>query len=239
VLREVTTDTQVLERLVSPAGKDVLDVGCGRGALVRELCERGARAIGIEISDAQLAAARERDPDGAARYLVGRAESLPIDDGSVDIVLFMRSLHHVAVDRMPAALKEARRVLRPDGSVYVAEPVPEGEFFELTRLVDDELAVLRAAQQAVSAADDDAFRRVTTLEYAVAGSFADVAAYRALVVSVDPGRARIFDEREPEIAAAFERLGEPGAVPGERRFHHPMRVDVLGPATAALPERLS
>jgi hypothetical protein len=45
VRREQTTDVSMLERLVAPDGKDVLDIGCG--ALVRELACRGARAIGL------------------------------------------------------------------------------------------------------------------------------------------------------------------------------------------------
>ena len=37
----------MLDRLVAPAGKDVLDIGCGGGALVRELAGRGARVVGL------------------------------------------------------------------------------------------------------------------------------------------------------------------------------------------------
>lgn len=217
----------VLERLVSPVGKDVLDVGCGRGALVRNLHERGARAVGVEISEGQLAAAREQDPDRADRYLVGRAEALPLAAASFDLVVFMRALHHVAVDQMTRALGEARRVLRHGGAVYVAEPLPEGSFFELTSLVEDELGARRAAQDAIERADQVGLRRVTNLEYVVVGRYSDVGAFRALVVSVDPERAGIFAEREPEITAAFEQLGEPTDVPGERCFQQPMRVDVL------------
>lgn len=45
--REVMTDLAMLERLIEPAGKDVLDIGCGGGALVRELEGRGARVVGV------------------------------------------------------------------------------------------------------------------------------------------------------------------------------------------------
>jgi SAM-dependent methyltransferase len=217
----------VLERLVSPAGEDVVDVGCGNGALVRALTENGARATGIEISNDRLAEALARDPAGVDRYLVGRAERLPLADASVDVVVFMRALHHVPVDQMPAALIEARRILRRDGAVYVAEPIPDGSFFRLTCLVDDERRVLQAAQDTLDRAGEAGLRRISTAEYATEGSCAGIGAFRALMVSVDPDRARVFAEREGEIAAAFEDLGEPGSAPGERRFHHPTRVDVL------------
>jgi SAM-dependent methyltransferase len=229
VAREITSDIAVLERLVAPAGQDILDVGCGKGVLVRELCARGARARGLEISEDQLAAARDQDPDDPDRYLVGRAEQLPLPDASQDLVVFMRALHHIAIDQMTAALSEARRVLRSDGTVYVAEPLPEGSFFELTCLVEDEREVRRAAQAALDAADQAGLRRRTTLEYAVQGRYRDVGAFRAHLLSADPDRAGIFAERSSEVAAAFVRLGEPGDGPDERRFTQPMRADVLQP----------
>jgi ubiquinone/menaquinone biosynthesis C-methylase UbiE len=217
----------MLERLVSPAGQDIVDVGCGQGGLVRELCARGARARGLEISEEQLAAARDQDPDDPDRYLVGRAEQLPLPDASLDLVVFMRALHHIAIEQMAAALSQARRVLRPAGAVYVAEPLPEGSFFELTCLVEDEREVRRAAQAALHHADQAGLRRLTTLEYAVPGRYRDVAAFRSHMLGVDPDRAGIFAQRSSEVAAAFARLGQPGDGPQERRFTQPMRVDVL------------
>ena len=225
--REITSDIAVLEQLVAPTGRDILDVGCGKGVLVRELCARGARARGMEISEDQLAAARDQDPDDPDRYLVGRAEQLPVPDASQDLVVFMRALHHVAITAMSAALSEARRVLRADGMVYVAEPLPEGSFFELTCLVEDEREVRRAAQAALDEANQAGLRRRTTLEYAVQGRYRDAEAFRAHLLSVDPDRADVFAQRASEIAAAFVRLGSPGTAPGERCFTQPMRVDVL------------
>lgn len=135
------SDLVVLERLAEPAGRDVVDIGCGGGALVRALTALGARVTGVETSEQQLAPARASGGGSGARYLVGRAQQLPLEDGSVDVAVFMRSLHHVPPDAMLPALREARRVLRPDGVVFVAEPLPEGEFFELTTLVEDERVV--------------------------------------------------------------------------------------------------
>jgi SAM-dependent methyltransferase len=225
------TDTAMLERLVAPSGKDVVDVGCGGGALVRELAALGARPIGIEISEAQLAAARARDDGSGPQYLVGRAEALPLDDGTVDIVVFMRSLHHVPPEHLEAGLREARRVLRPGGTVYVAEPLAEGDFFALTSLVEDELEVRRAAQAALADAGRVGLERAVTIDYEVTVCLAGVEAFRARTVSVDPERGPVFDARRDEIAATLERLGTPGEGPGERCFGVPMRADVLRPVS--------
>lgn len=222
-------DFEMLERLVPPSGRDVVDVGCGGGALVRALSDRGARAIGIEISESQMAGAVEQDDGRGARYLVGRAERLPLDDASADVVVFMRSLHHVPVAELGAALREARRVIRPGGAVYVAEPLAEGDFFELTRIVDDETEVRAAAQAALAEAARAGLERAISVDYVVRLCLTGLPAVRARVVAADPTRAVRFDERSAELSAGFERLGEAGERPGERCFLAPMRADVLRP----------
>jgi SAM-dependent methyltransferase len=225
--RGPTSDLAMLERLVSPAGKDVLDIGCGGGWLVRELARLGARPVGVEVSDRQLASAVARDDGGGARYLVGRAQALPLQDASADVAVFMRTLHHVATADLMRALREAGRVLRPEGIVYVAEPLPDGDFFALTSLVEDELEVRAAAQQALADAGLAGLERVSTVDYDVRVCLSDLGEFRHRTVSVDPERAEKFDAREAELRAAFERLGEPGERPGERCFTVPMRADLL------------
>jgi SAM-dependent methyltransferase len=227
--REVHTDLTMLNRFVAPEGKDVVDIGCGSGALVRELSARGARMIGVEVSERQLAAALDRDPDGAARYLVGRAESLPIEDGSLDAALFMRSLHHVPPEQLMRALAEARRVIRANGLVYVVEPLAEGDYYELVSLVEDEVGARAAAQEALGRASRTGLDRGRTVEYDVRMKIADLAMLRTRIVSVDPERAERFDARRHELAGALQRLGAAGDRPGERWFMQPMRADVLRP----------
>jgi SAM-dependent methyltransferase len=144
----------------------------------------------------------------------------------------MRTLHHVPQPNMLDALREARRVLRPDGLVYVAEPLAEGDFYELVSLVEDEVEVRRAAQDALAGATAAGLGRATTVEYDVRVCIRDLAMLRDRFVSVDPARAAAFDARRTELAEAFARLGEPGDGDGERCFVQPMRADVLRRARA-------
>ncbi|WP_327585255.1 methyltransferase domain-containing protein [Nonomuraea sp. NBC_00507] len=69
------------ELLDLQAGAGVVDVGCGAGRAVGELAERGARAIGVDLSEEVIAVARGRWPD--ADFRVGDACDLPLKDGEV------------------------------------------------------------------------------------------------------------------------------------------------------------
>lgn len=224
--RELTSNLEVLERLVEPAGREVVDIGCGGGWLARDLAARGARVTGTEISNQQLGDARARgDADGKISYVVGPAEALPLADASVDAAVFMNSLHHVPEASMSAALREARRVLRPGGRVFVAEPQAEGEFYAMVRLVEDEDHVRAMARRALDDARAAGLERVIALDYEVAGWLADVAALRQRVVSVDPARAARFDAHQEQLTEAFQRLGT--ARDGGRSFTQPMHAELL------------
>ena len=119
---------------------------------------------------------------------------------------------------MLGALREAARVLRPGGLVYVDEPLPEGDYFELVRVVEDELAVRLAAQRALDDAGLAGLERATTVEYVVEVEIPDLETLRNRFVSVDPRRATVFDAHADELAQAI------GA---GRRFLQPMRADLL------------
>ena len=94
------------------ASQRVLDVGCGVGGATRMLVrEFGAKAIGLNISIEQLRTARRLDR--AQPYVKAGVEQMPIRSNSIDCVLSVNMLYHVA-DK-PAALREMARVTRTGG----------------------------------------------------------------------------------------------------------------------------
>ena len=207
------SDFEQLANAIDLRGKTVVDIGCGDGAFVRALAAAGADAIGIEVSEDATARARERDP--GHRYELGGAERLPLEDASVDVATLMRSLHHVP--EPASAFGELARVVREH--VWIAEPLPEGEFFELLRPVDDETHVRAAAQRAI--AEQDRFERVETIEYDVTLPVPDFDALRDRVLAADPARAERFAEVESDLRERFR--------PGE--YVLPMRADLLRPTS--------
>jgi ubiquinone/menaquinone biosynthesis C-methylase UbiE len=99
---------------------DVLDVGCGTGALLEAvLAQRdGVRARGIDLSPRMVEAAGRR-LESRADLRVADAEELPFADGSVDLVLCADSFHHYPhPDR---AIAEMYRVTRQGGALVLGD----------------------------------------------------------------------------------------------------------------------
>lgn len=196
----VGDDFAVLDGLFPVAGRDVLDVGCGDGGLVRRLASAGARAVGLEVSGALVDAARTVEPGSGGTYIVGAGERLPFPDASLDLVVYLKTLHHVPPDDMGRSLAEAQRTLRTAGAVFVAEPATTGSFFALMRRVEDEVVVRAQAQAAILASTLVVDRALT---YETRRAFPNYAAFRRAIVRVDPARAAILDSEEPALRRAF------------------------------------
>jgi ubiquinone/menaquinone biosynthesis C-methylase UbiE len=103
------------------AGKRVLDVGTGDGTSALAAASRGAVVTGLDVDPAMLDAARARaERRGLTISLrTGRAEALPFDDGSFDVVLAVTVLCFVS--DAPTAVGEMARVLAPGGRLVLGE----------------------------------------------------------------------------------------------------------------------
>ena len=131
-------------------------------ALARQMAAAGAVVTGVD----PLGPAVPWTEAGTGRYRLLRegAERLPFDDGAVDLVLFIFSLHHLPPLVLPGVLREVARVLRPDGRLYVAEPVPAGPSQEVASLYHDETAV-RTEAASILAGQAALFRDGRRLSY--------------------------------------------------------------------------
>lgn len=118
------------------AGEVVVDVGCGRGELLAVAARLGAaRAVGVEYAAAAVALARETlaaaGQSANAEVLEADARALPLEDDSADLVTMLDVVEHLAPGELDAALREARRVLRPGGRVFV-HTMPNRLIFSVT-----------------------------------------------------------------------------------------------------------
>lgn len=96
-------------------GLRALDIGCSAGFIADELAATGAETMGVDIDTEALQKAAARFPRVSFRE--ARATDMPLDDGSVDIVVFNHIYEHVVDPE--AVVEEIRRVLSPQGVVYL------------------------------------------------------------------------------------------------------------------------
>ena len=94
-----------------------LDLGCGDGRLTAEL--DAAHVTGADVSAVALDRARARLPESSFVELEPDAP-LPLEDGDFDLVLLAETIEHVRDVQL--LLSEARRVLRPGGTLAVTTP---------------------------------------------------------------------------------------------------------------------
>jgi SAM-dependent methyltransferase len=173
-----------------PAGSTWVDVGCGTGALTARIAELAApaRVVGVDPSPDFVATATSRLDDTAVTFTVGRADALPLDDKVADAVVSGLVLNFVP--DVPAALTEARRVVRPGGLVaaylwdYRDRMEPIRRFWDAAVALDPAAFDLDEAERFPLASPDR-----------MAAAWADADLVDLLVLPIDvPARFVDFDD---------------------------------------------
>src|SRR5204862_6722418 len=114
---------------VGTARGRLLDVGCGRGELLLEAAARGFDVTGIDLSAHAVQTANERL--GAPVAIDADLQSAAFPDGRFDVCMCSDVLEHV---RDPIALlREIRRVLKPEGVLFLVTPAVDSSVARVMR----------------------------------------------------------------------------------------------------------
>jgi ubiquinone/menaquinone biosynthesis C-methylase UbiE len=105
-------------------GMRVLDVGCGRGEIIRHCAQMGALACGLDYAAVAVRMARrliDQTSDSPGKMAAVRADAkrLPFPAATFDRVLMFDVVEHLYPWELHEAMLEARRVLKPDGCLIV------------------------------------------------------------------------------------------------------------------------
>jgi SAM-dependent methyltransferase len=97
---------EFFDSVMAEGPASILDVGCGDGAFLKAASARGCRVHGVDTDEARITKLQSEDLSAK----LARAEELPFENASFDVVTFSYTTHHLA--ELPRALAEAVRVAR-------------------------------------------------------------------------------------------------------------------------------
>ncbi len=221
-----STELDVMAELLPLEGARVLELGCGRAWMTRYLAENHAIAhiVATEVDRIQHQKNLAVSDLPNVSFVFGCAESIAQPDASIDIVLMLKSLHHVPVELMESAFVEISRVLKPGGVAYISEPVYGGEFNEILRLFNDEKIVREAAFEAIKdALESGMLESAAEYFFESPGHYADWKDFEQRMLNVTHTDHAIDADLYAKIKAAFmQHMEADGA-----HFMRPSRVNLL------------
>jgi len=227
----VCSDLDVVDRFLSVSDQFLIDAGCGNMHLSKALAERGAHVLAIDPDPVQAKKNQAAPVTPNVGFAETGADQLPVESTSVDGILFPYSLHHIPNELYGQVFNEALRVLKPDGFLYIMEPVASGDLNEVMRLFHEEAPVRAAAQTAIDSLAVPHFSQVDVIEYSTPTSYdswEDFAKrYVGKTFNNDYTEAQVRDDR---VRDKFLEVGEHK----QFKFESPMRVTWLrGPKAIA------
>lgn len=219
-------ELDLLADLVPLTAQRIIELGCGNARLARNLVQRfaGSQVVGLEV-DAVQHTKNLCAPQAHLTFLAGGAEAIPFPSASFDGAMMLKSLHHVPLPAMDAALIEVARVLKPGGWLYVSEPIYSGALNEIVRLYNDEGVVRREAQAALDRALESGSHWMAVAErsFVQPVRFRDWPEFAQRMLYPSFADHRITPGLEAKVRATFEpHIGPDGA-----HFMRPMHVRVL------------
>lgn len=228
----VATNLEVIDRFLTPEGMFLVDAGCGDMNLSRELAARGAAVLAIDPDPVQAEKNRQASTIDNVGFAEVGAQAIPVENHSVDGVLFPYSLHHVPPSLYKAVFDEMSRILKPAGFLYIIEPVASGLLNDVMRLFHDEAIVRAAAQEAIDTYAQPTFQQTQIIEYRVPVQFESwdhfVENYGSKSYNANYSEQ---DVRAEAVRQRFEDLGKAT----HYRFETPIKVSYLSKPLASVP----
>lgn len=110
------------------SGRDVLEIGCGKGRITRDLASHARHIVATDPDVNALGVAQATISFRNIDFMEASAGMPDLPDGSFDVVIYTLSLHHVPITAMSDSLNKAAALLKKDGVIIVLEPGDKGSF---------------------------------------------------------------------------------------------------------------
>jgi len=100
--------------------KNVLDIGCGSGHGSNTLAEKFKTVHGVDISEEAIEYSKKNWQQPNIKFVIGDSLNIPFPENTFDVVVAFEVFEHL--DDWRKFLSEIRRVLKPNGLVYISTP---------------------------------------------------------------------------------------------------------------------
>ncbi len=219
-------ESEIYNRLLSLDNKHILELGCGSAEVTRNIATSGTnrKITALEVDEIAHEKNLQITDLPNVTFGLSGAQEIPLEDESVDVVFMFKSLHHVPIELMETSMREINRVLKPDGLVYISEPVFAGEFNDILRLFHDEQKVREAAFTAIkNAIDEGVFSLVEETFFNSPMKFESFDEFENNTIKATHSNHALDDDLYMLVKKRFEQhIGDDGA-----HFLMPIRVDLL------------
>lgn len=139
------------------SGKELLEIGCGKGRITRDLAKHARRVVATDPDAAALEKARSAIAANNVVFMHAPTGMPDFPAGIFDVVIYTLSFHHVPISEMSSSLCKADSLLKEDGVIIVVEPGNGGSFTEAKERFGagsgDERPARKAAVRAMHALD--------------------------------------------------------------------------------------
>lgn len=221
------SDRTLLPEFIDFNKSHIVELGCGTAFVTRQLAQAWptANIIAAEVDERQHQKNLEITDLPNVSFQLAGMENINADDGSVDGIIMLKSLHHVPGELLEKGFSEIYRILRPGGRVYISEPVFDGAFNEILRLFNNEEQVRQSAFDAiVKVVETGKLKLVEEVHFLNKSVFDDFEAFENRILNVTHSDFAVDEKLYLKIKDRFEQYPD---TDGQKVFMNPTRVDIL------------
>ena len=204
--------------------KCILDLGCGNAKITKELKLNGFnRTIYACENDIVQHEKNLLNNDGII-YKSFCAQEMDFKNEMFDMVFMFKSFHHIPSHEMQKALSEIKRVLKPNGLLYISEPLFKGKHNELIAMFHNEKEVRAEAFLNIEeAVKEEKFKLFQEIFFNTEISYNSFEEFSLKHINQSYNNNELKEELYLKIKEKYLEYSKNGKV----EFLKPFRVDIL------------
>lgn len=205
--------------------KTILDLGCSNAKITQEIKNNGFdRDVYACEQDLVQHKLNTNLKNTNIKFFSYAAEDLNFEDNTFDIVFMFKSFHHIKVSNMTKALKEIKRVLKPNGLLYISEPLYKGDQNELVSIFHDEKYVRQQAFLSIEASvQKNEFKLFKEIFFNTQINYTSFEDFEKKQMNLTYNENSIDEETYKKVQDKYNQFANNDSV----TFLKPFRIDIL------------